>query len=286
MNGNEFYNVKKIIVHGGQSSHMDEQVACAIAIAFGAPLIIERRDPSVLELDDDRVLVLDVGGQHSHTDNNYDHHQLDKELTECSYSLLAQHLGIEDELRAIYDWYDLGVELDCHGPSALAEQIGCSTPNLLGVLGPAREYHDVKWAQDELYRNRYTSWLAHDIQSKLKIWAMLDTVPGVADCVQTIEGLRVLRSDKLTALAGLNGRAAEKAVSDVARARYEPAAVVFNDDRGPGLGILRIDDNPRLDFSTCSERDDVLFASPHGFIVKTKTKDADVADIIKAALVD
>lgn len=51
-----------------------------------------------------------------------------------------------------------------------------------------------------------------------------------------------------------------------------------------GYGLLRIGDNPSIDFSKCAGMEGVKFAHKGGFILKTTTRKIDVRPFIKAAL--
>lgn len=269
-----FVGVKYIVIHGGRSSHQDEQVACALAYWAGADGVkIERRDPSTEELGDQDVLVMDVGGIHDPDKLDFDHHQLDRTAAPaCAYSLLAEYLGVRKDLGELFPWFEPGIVLDSKGPFALAKQAGVSWDQVSGmVLTPSRTWHDVKWAEDSFYRECYTRWLSNEIMLALDEYKAAKTVYTPEE----IAGLRVLN------VQGLN----PGAVQDALIRSLKPQVVVFDDDRGAGLGLLRINDDPQVDFSRLDGDSEVLFAHKGGFIAKTKTKDADLASLLSKAKV-
>ena len=55
----------------------------------------------------------------------------------------------------------------------------------------------------------------------------------------------------------------------------EIAAIVYPDRRGPGYGIGRFEDHPKLDFSRVEAEADVHFAHKSGFMCKSTATDPD-----------
>jgi hypothetical protein len=273
-------NITLIVVHGGQTSHQDEQIAAALAVAYGAANRVERRDPMDAELADPTTLVLDVGGQDNWSARNVDHHQLPREATDCAFSLLAKHLDCWVEMTTVFPWASLAVELDQHGPFALAKKIGCSADSFFAMLGPARSYHDLRWAADAQYRAEYTAWLADHLRVQLSLYAEMEDFAYADPYMPEIAGLKVLRGDKVEAAHPEHARE----LTDMLAKEYKVDVVVFNDDRGDGFGLLRMGDNPAINFAKCEGMAAVKFAHKGGFILKTVDKTADIEAIIKAAI--
>lgn len=276
---NSLSNVSWIVVHAGLTSHQDEQVAVALAVAYGAQNNVVRRDPTPEELASKSVLVLDVGGSDDWEHMNVDHHQLSRDLVVCAYSLLAKHLDCWPEFTSVFPWAQTGAMMDHQGPYTVAKTIGCSADSLFALLGPAREYHDRRWASDAVYRKDYTEWLADQIKTKLQMYAELDAF-AYDDYMPTVNGLLVLRGDKVEAAHPQHA----KEFIDMLAKEYKVNIIVFNDDRGDGFGLLRMGDDPRVNFAKCDGRPDVKFAHKGGFILKTVDKAADVEALIQAAL--
>lgn len=269
-----------IVVHGGQTSHQDEQVASALAVAYGAANRIERRDPLETEMADSTTLVLDVGGQDNWARRNVDHHQLDRTATDCAFSLLARHLDCWPEFSHVLNWARPAVTLDQHGPEALATSIMTTKKHLLSVIGPAREYHDKRWASDYSYRHDYTEWLADQIRVKLSLYGELDGFSYQDPYMPVIAGIEVLRGDLVEKAHPQHARE----LTDMLADEYDHLqVVVFNDDRGPGFGILRRHDDDPVDFSHLEGDPRVSFVHKDGFLAKTSSKDVDLADLIQKA---
>jgi len=273
-------NIRLIVVHAGKSSHQDERVAAAIARAAGARAPVVRRDPTEAELADANILVLDVGGQHNPALNNFDHHQLPREAAPaCAYSLLAEHLGIDGKLAALFPWYTTGKSLDSKGPFSTAKACGAEWSKIQGFYGPDTAWLADAWAESEGLREEVTQRLADRIERKLDLYDA--GVVAAAANTERVGEIVVLRLDRM---------AAEYAeISDCLAGAVGANVIVFNDDRGDGLGILRLNDDPRLDFSKWEGKEGIVFAHKGGFIVKTaasvKAEPDGVARIIRGALV-
>ena len=74
-------------------------------------------------------------------------------------------------------------------------------------------------------------------------------------------------------------------MSDAILRKYDRGVAVFHDNRGPGLTLLRLKDDPRIDFSRVQGDPRVAFAHAGGFIAKTVDKDMDAAfDLIRRSV--
>lgn len=270
--------IRMVIVHPGATSHQDEQVASALAVTFGAANVIERREPTEAELNDASVLVLDIGNQLDWDRRNIDHHQLDRTQVDCAYSLLADKLGVRADLEKLFPWFSLGAVMDQQGPYQVAKNIGVTPDNLFALLGPARSYHDQRWATDAEYRAEYTIWLAVELRTKLRLYRLL---PVIAPRVMSeFAGKNILRGDLLDEIDHEYCRA----LTDMLVDYVKPDIVWFLDDRGDGFGLLRVGDNPSINFAKCEGMEGVKFAHKGGFILKTTDRKVDVRPLIRAAL--
>ena len=272
---NTLSSIKYIIVHGGKSSHADEQRACALAYAFGADCDIFRRDPTPGELEDRDVLVLDVGMVCDFEKRNLDHHQRGRdEAPMCAYALLARYLECESDMSACFDWFEPGILMDVTGPFQTSKHYGVDW-NTVGpmIATPEQDYFAHRWAEDIKFREEYSTHLGDEVRKVLEGWSKVTDyihpveIAGikVGDCREQPDDLRCLQDPYIR--------------------NYGPEVMVFNDDRGNGLGLLRINDCPKIDFSKLEGRSDILFAHKGGFIAKTKTKDADLASRLSKAKV-
>ncbi len=269
--------VKLMLVHSGRA-HFDEVMACAIAYAYGVShdVLVQRRNPTPEELEDPKVLVLDVGGRLEPEKNNFDHHQ--RAVTDepkCAYVLLAQALGVEEELKRFFPWYDFGNLMDVRGPYAVSKSLGISPATMAGVTSnPLNDYVLRRFADDPDFRHHLPLSLSRTLVQTKASYLALDE----AGRMVTIAGLPIA-----------DMRACE--TSDITHAsaiwfnEHKPACAIFNDRRGTGLTFLRHDDDPRLNFAKCAGEDYALFAHPGGFLLKTVTKDVDLEQVLTRATV-
>ena len=54
--------------------------------------------------------------------------------------------------------------------------------------------------------------------------------------------------------------------------KYVHGVAIFHDNRGDGLTLRRLHDDPRIDFTMVKDDPEVAFCHNGGFIVKTKSK--------------
>jgi len=115
--------IKLIVTHPG-GAHKDDFLACSLlAYLHGAP--IERRDPTDVDLADVASCVVDVGGVHDATTNNFDHHQFPRDAPPfCALSLVLMDLGIYEDALAFCAWLRPAEWLDTLGPNETAKLMG------------------------------------------------------------------------------------------------------------------------------------------------------------------
>lgn len=276
----------KIITHPGQA-HNDEFLAIAVLCAHTSVLSIERREPTQEELEDPRVLVVDIGGRHEPEKGNFDHHQLPRDhAPTCALSLVLEHLEILDDFRNIFPWLSVIEELDSKGPFAVAKRLGITPDDLLALQNPIASgalavFADVSRivALDGLH------WLLKSIGDGI-----------MATFENTQDRLSLLKAGDLTFQVGsvtcLDVRSipADQQPTlalELFCKQYSPIPVhvtVTNDDRGPGFCLFRRNDDPRVDFSKINGHSDVIFAHANGFIAKT-SKTANVQELVQLSLV-
>jgi hypothetical protein len=246
---------------------------------------IERHEPTEIELEDPEVLVLDVGGQLDPVKMNFDHHQLERGTQECAYTLLARHLLFDEGvtfaewLKDIFAWYGPRAVVDSCGPFAAAKESGTTWDAVSRFLGPCEEFVLRQFATaTDAERAALVKGFAVDLVDKMIAW---DTVvkklnfPKIDDCGD-VEIIDFTKADPAQAAA----------VSDAITRKYDRGVVIFHDNRGDGLTLLRLKDDPRVDFTRVKDDPEVAFAHPGGFICKTRTKSLDEAlRLIETAVV-
>ena len=267
--------VRLIVVHGGLA-HMDDIMSCAIAYAFGVPhdAPIERRNPTPDELDSDKVLVMDVGGVHDPARLDFDHHQ--RAATDeptCAFRLLAEWLGADAELRVLCPWYTAWNYIDVCGTARTAAMFGAPVEALAGLVSnPLSDWVIRRFADDPTLRRKLSLTLSKELDLTRRCWRSM--CPKIVE--RTIAGLRVVD------LTGCLAEEVSRCSSAWAR-QHRPACLLMRVSRGDGYSLLRWADDPRIDFSRCAGKPYTLFAHPGGFILKTRTLDVDLEEVLSDA---
>ena len=292
----------KIITHAGKA-HLDDLMACSIAIAHlriwndFTNVEIERRDPTDAELEDHSVVVLDVGGRYEPTNGNFDHHQLPRGSKDSAMTLLAANLEMPngasiaeyvpgDEefpvdsmasfLEDVFPWFRRRAELDSCGPFATAKSAGVDWNVVESFLGP---FEDIVLSEFEKDPITVASKLADVIIRK---WEAFSKVLAARKIDHP------WWSDGEFAIVDFTAAdpAKTEEVSDAMTADINGVAI-FHDNRGDGLTLLRLKDDPRIDFTKVKDDKEVIFAHAGGFIAKTRSKNLDEAwRLIESAYID
>lgn len=270
-----------IVVHPGKS-HMDDFLSCCLLLAkYPSIGKIDRREPTEDDLNDQTVLVIDVGGQCVPVLRNYDHHQFDRDHEPCcALTLVVRHeLNMEDQFRE-HEWFIFTEMLDSKGPNVVAEHFGwnkfpfearspldrmylksfedmeltCETEegrfclNMLGALGEQLIQDTKEWSEKLQ-------------ECKENSRDMCVTLSG-GHYGEYIQGIIMLGDPELT-----------PCMHRVRELHYPNAAFSITlDQRGEGYCIYRYDDDPRLDFSRLEESPLIEFAHKVGFLCTTKEK--------------
>lgn len=279
--------MRKIITHPGQA-HRDEFLACCVLIAEHGDVTIYRRDPTTEELNDPKIYVVDVGGEHIPGILNFDHHQLPREHEPtCALSMVLQHLGLYDDAAAILPWMKPTEVLDSKGPFAMAAQVGIKVDDLMGLMSPVESqilqmfqryqsmdrsdhlYTVMEWIGTGIMEYiAKVSYRLHILETQHKAYWIGDV--GVVDTRDYIKG----NEDPALGLE----------MFCKVYLRNEPAVTVTNDDRGEGHTLFRRNDDPRIDFSRIKDSEHCVFAHANGFIAKVK-RNAPVNQLIYKSIV-
>lgn len=294
--------LKKIVVHGG-NAHLDEVVACSLALVaeyhcktiptMNAMPTIARRGPTAEELEDPMVLVLDVGGRHEPAKGNYDHHQMPRENRDSAMVLLAKDTCLPDGtdlatvMKKLFPWFEARSIVDCQGPFAAAKEAGVEWKTVDKFRGPAEDML-LKAFVDATDKDRYkvVEPLAYMIIDAIRGYDKLlrlrnsfvdENGESLDDTLKRL-GVYAVAED----FRGIDGKLIDTA-GDVVLDECRAEIVVFDDNRGDGWTVLRRNDSPKFDFAKCAEIPGVLFAHKGGFIAKTKEKDVQVLDEVLTA---
>ena len=283
--------IHKIITHPG-SAHKDDLLAVCILVAtHGAPVV--RRDPTGEELDDPHVAVVDIGGSDDPSKSNFDHHHYPREHEPtCALSLVLRHLKLYEDARRFFDWLEPAEWFDSRGPNKTATWLGVPRRAISQLNSPIDVTLLRRFGQeteltsgDTLYE--YMRFVGQDLLDYLRVvrerisFARIHSARwSIPQGDDMIEVVFLPRSDS-------PADEPSTAVHNYIRAEgldQTIAAIVYPDRRGPGYGISRYEDHPKLDFSQVADEADVLFAHKSGFMCKTSaTAPERLRELIAAA---
>jgi hypothetical protein len=266
-------NSPKIFVHAG-AAHMDEITAVALLWLL-RPELIGTIPTRVNALPQDFRLgidwALDIGMEFAPTNNIFDHHQTGAPADHCAASLLLSTLDPEffefldrDPFPGTLSWFKVLRLVDTGGPFKFKKDHGALHGDVLGPVltamfeGPIEERnHAVKrlFHLMEGWRKKFEDQKAVDEEARKIPLQFMD-----------VDGLNV-------AILDTNN---PKFISSLERQlnweAQNPAVVIFQDDRGEGLAMLRRGDHPRVNFAKIEASPHVSFAHKNGFICKTRSR--------------
>jgi hypothetical protein len=247
-----------IITHPG-SSHFDEFFALCLILAVhpDTDFSIERREPTVQEVADPSIWVVDIGQEYDPEKRNFDHHQnID---ISASFVLVAQALGYADILSAL-PWWLFKDRIDRFGPAKVGAEIG--TSQLRTTYSPMEGWMLDMFATSP---NALTAIMrqfgrkaiesAQKLTDQLALWAKAKRV--------NINGYSILigETDQSEGAQEFNLRQAD------------PAAVCLSwDSRGHGWKLLRFDNAQEINFAKLQGRPEIKFAHKTGFVAKTNER--------------
>lgn len=269
----------KIVVHGG-GAHLDDLFSCALIWGAlsrsgqwpldAAGVVIERRDPTPEELKSQAVWVADVGGVHDPEHLCFDHHQFGRGNA-SAMTLVADYLGIRFKVDRLFPWFETRAAVDAKGPFAIAKERGLDWEmDIFPFMGPCEEHLLAEFEKNPVETVRPMAKRVRDalvayerLQGAIQRWNAGD--------VEVVDFTK-----------------ADDADVEAAKQAFMPrgGVVIFNDDRGPGLALVRVADDPKVDFRRIASNPEVTFAHANGFLAKTKSKDlAEARRLVAAAAV-
>ncbi|HJL16956.1 MAG TPA: MYG1 family protein [Sandaracinaceae bacterium LLY-WYZ-13_1] len=272
--------LRTILTHPGGAHKDDFLAVCVLAAKHGAPVV--RREPTDEDLDDPAVAVIDVGGSHDPSRMNFDHHHFGREHPPtCALSLVLAHLDRYEDAKRFCDWLEPAEWFDSRGPKKTAEHLGVPRRAIGQLLSPIDvtllrrfaasealepgepiyevmrfvgedllDYLDTARARIAFVEERGERWTLEAGDDRIEVAFLPRTDPF---------------PDEPSATVAAYVRARD--LGDVL------CATVYPDRRGPGYGIARWEDHPRLDFQRVADEADVTFAHASGFVCKTTATD-------------
>lgn len=270
-----------IITHPG-SAHRDDFLSCCVLVAkFGGPIF--RRNPIEAELADEKIFIVDVGGEYNPLFRNFDHHQFEKEHEpECAFSLVMKYLDLHYLCEDIFPWYNPTKILDSKGPNVFCKEkqiplntlYELSSPiegQILHMFSDTYTLYDGPLVQVMSHLGRSILDYITSVEYRLKDFASRSTF-------YVLEGIPVLDAAlwKEDPVLGLE--------LYCQKLKYPPVVTITFDDRGDGFSLFRRLDDPRINFSRIEGHPDVVFAHKNGFVAKVK-KESNLNDLIMRSMV-
>lgn len=266
----------RIVTHPG-GAHKDDLLACCVLAALHG-CEIERREPTAEDLADPHVATVDIGGSHDPALHNFDHHHFPREHPPtCALSLVLQSLDLYDDARTFCEWLEPAEWFDSRGPKRTAEWLGVPRRAVAQMGSPIDGTLLRRFAAAAIHRPGETVYdylrlvgrdlldYLRTVREQLAFVARHGERWSVVAGATTIETVFLPRTEPSLAepSAGVAHYVRKQGLDRVV------GAMVYPDRRGPGYGLQRYEDDPRLDFSRLENEPDVHFAHKGGFVCKT-----------------
>jgi hypothetical protein len=263
------------IVHGGQA-HADDTLACAVLAARYPGIHIHRRVPTKGEMEDPKVLCVDIGMQYDPRKGNFDHHQGGGEVEgRCAFHLILRDMfpGVSDEyLLEALPWLGTVNHLDCHGPKAMADTLGIAVPvlfkaqfnpigqMLIGLFG-SKDQHGPDTPVYSVLQS-----LGETILKEVESFGYRQKELSSRIHMNVCKGLQVLH------LPPKEGeKNPQEGLSVWQRKNAPEAGISVSVNLRGGISLFRIDDHPRVDFCKLEGKAGVSFVHANGFIAVVDT---------------
>lgn len=244
-------NVEKVVTHAG-NAHADDLLAVAVLLTKYNVPVHRVRKVTQEDLDNPRVVVVDIGGEYNPDRNNYDHHQ-DRNLP-CSLVLVLQEFGYTrgellevDEIRFVSEW-------DARGAIAVQKEWGLKLPPFRELIS---ELVIRIFSEQEVI---YPETVMHEMLKQLGAYLLKyiketrEFIEAARNAkVEEIKGVKVVKLDKNVPI-----RFVKKVHPDV-------GVVVQPNLRTEGaMSLTRVDDHPKVNFKKVQEF--ATFVHPTGFM--------------------
>lgn len=290
--------MRYIVTHGGRA-HLDDVMACALAMADKGPANPEgravpvfRRDPTVEELEDPQVLCLDVGGRLEPVKGNFDHHQLPRSDCRCAMKLLAEYIHVPYKVAGrwpwfaeimprVFPWWDTAVMIDQQGPFNAAKAHGLDwTRDVKPFIGPLaavylKQFEDAPSAEErgKFVHATLTAYVDNALRQHIDVAANLRwRRVGDVEVLDLTWCSPKAAADMVESGALPSFDAHSGVAVFVARPRREGETW-----SNTGLTLTRIGDDMRVDFTKVKDDPAVRFAHAGGFLAQVRERNMDEA---------
>lgn len=272
--------IDKILTHPG-SSHKDEFLACCVLIyQYQVPVL--RREPGEEDVQNPRICVVDVGGEHNPERKNFDHHQFPRDHPPlCALSLVLQDLNLYENARAFCDWLEPAEWLDTRGPVEASKWMNIERKVLNQLISPIDITLLRRFAQASELTEKDVLWqvmsmVGEDLVEYLKTLGERLVYLGehcewwtIENGEDSFEVVFLPRTDPLPKEPSM---ALPRFISQQGKDE-SVIAMVYPDSRGDGYGLSRHNDNKKMEFTALESEPDVHFAHARGFVAKTSATD-------------
>ena len=263
---------QKIITHPG-SAHFDDVTAVSLVLAVyeKTDFHIERREPTLEELEDPNSWVIDIGNRHEPEKHNFDHHQ----SLDCpaSFVLIATYLGLTERL-SIMPWWDFKDEVDRFGSRNTSTKFNAG--------------------DDLINQNPVEDWLAacyaSDIEKAIPLLRSFGKYL-IEEAEKLKNQIEVLRNSTRLDISGVLAVISETretiGMEEFRRLENNPPDIVISKDRrDDGWRIFRYEGTP-VDLRMIAGDKRVSFAHKSGFLAKTRDRLSldELRDLISKAVV-
>jgi uncharacterized UPF0160 family protein len=262
---------KRILTHPGEA-HLDEIIACSLVLAFDKDVtVIERKNPCLKDFDDPDTWVLDQGNLHEPEKLNFDHHQFEFGVEECTISLIADYFKIRGFLQKI-PWFRQLVMLDALGPYKSAEKQNCSPGIIQAVYTPFAEFFlsqfkdaSIITKDQPLFQNikfMGTNTMAYYYKEKSRLKLLREKC-----IIEKKENIHIIYflEDVEDPFMAMHSFAAEKGIKS--------GVSVIKDERNSGWSLRRLFEDPDINLNLIDNLPGVIFAHASGFIAKIEKLD-------------
>jgi len=271
--------MKYIVTHAGDA-HWDDILAVGAAIYELGPVPVYRREPTLQELDDPEVLVLDTGMRFEPELNNYDHHQLGANSGETALTLFLKcRLPREYELlSAHHQVLNYVVRMDNLGPFRFNADKDNKSGKVLNL--------DVLTPLDAAVRRLFEKPEPEETTLVFLKELFIQHLLTASKRKLAVDDLKTARHYNVKGVRVVEVMSANPELLEVIDDNSYDIFVCF-DNRGDGLMLYRNHDHPRVNFYKLLNHPEILFAHKSGFIAKTKSKNlssSEVRKLLEAAI--
>jgi hypothetical protein len=250
-------NTQLIITHPG-SAHFDEVTAVSLVLASFPDIDfkIERREPTLAELENPDIWVIDTGNRHEPEKRDFDHHQ----SLDCpaGFVLIAQYLNLLDALSTL-PWWHFKDRVDRVGPVNASKEFNAGDDRV--NLSPVESWFTDRFAAGpQVMVPQLKSFGTSIIENARALKRQIDF--WKAGRRFTISGVPALIAENRESYG----------LEEFRRLDPNPPDIVISlDRRSEGWRLYRYDGTP-VDFTRVADDPRVEFAHKSGFLAKTRDR--------------